>query len=329
MHRPAPAKFPSSFVLPSSLVWFLPGICLLAAVVVPALLPPARAADAPAVPFAFQKGDVVAIYGNGLADRMQHSPWVEAVLQKQLGGLDVRFRDMGIAGDTAAKRPRGEGAISDPAYLELVDPDVIFMFFGYNESYAGPEGVDAYEKELVKTVEDYRKLRAEKGTQARFVLFSPIAFEDTGDDNLPDGVAHNANLALYTEATRRAAASAGATFVDLYKPTYELFASSPGRLTLNGCHLNDAGYRKLADIISSALLGKTVAADADLATVHAAVADKNWHWHNRFRATDGNDIWGNRAGLTFVDGQTNADVLRHELVMLDVMTANRDPAIWA
>ncbi|MFM9058573.1 MAG: PVC-type heme-binding CxxCH protein, partial [Planctomycetaceae bacterium] len=77
------------------------------------------------------------------------------------------------------------------------------------------------------------------------------------------------------------------------------------------------------------LLGTTVAAGADLSRVQAAVADKNWHWHNRFRATDGNDIWGNRAGLTFVDGQTNADVLMHELAMLDVMTANRDPAIWA
>lgn len=38
------------------------------------------AADS-AVPFAFQQGDVVAVYGNGLADRMQHSPWVETVLQ--------------------------------------------------------------------------------------------------------------------------------------------------------------------------------------------------------------------------------------------------------
>jgi putative membrane-bound dehydrogenase-like protein len=323
MRRPAASQ------TRSSLVWFLPALCLVAAVCVALLRPTAWAADAPAVPFAFQKGDVVAVYGNGLADRMQHSPWVETVLQQQLGGLDVRFRDMGISGDTVAKRPRSQGAISDPAYLELVDPDVIFMFFGYNESYNGPAGAAAYEKELVKAVEDYRKLRAEKGTQARFVLFSPIAFEDTGDDNLPDGVAHNARLAAYAEATRRAAATAGATFVDLYTPTYELFASSPEQLTLNGCHLNDAGYRKLADIISRALLGKTVAADADLSKVHAAVADKNWHWHNRFRATDGNDIWGGRSGLTFVDGQSNADVLKHELVMLDVMTANRDPAIWA
>ena len=172
-------------------------------------------------------------------------------------------------------------------------------------------------------------MRAEKGTTARFVLFSPIAFEDTGDPNLPDGTTHNANLAAYTEATRRAAERAGATFVDLYTPTSALFASSSERLTLNGCHLTDAGYRKLADIISRALLGKTVPADGDLGPVYAAVADKNWHWHNRFRATDGNDIWGGRSGLTFVDGQSNADVLKHELVMLDVMTANRDPAIWA
>jgi putative heme-binding domain-containing protein len=303
-------------------------VWLLMALVIP-LPRPARAEEATAAPFAFQQGDVVAIYGNGLADRMQHSPWVETVLQKQLAGRDVRFRNLSFSGDTVAARPRSKGFMSDPAYLEHVDPDVIFMFYGYNEAYAGPAGAEAYEKELVKAVENYRKLRAEKGTEARFVLFSPIAFEDTGDPNLPDGTQPNANLAAYTEATRRAAEKAGATFVDLYAPTYQLFASSPERLTLNGCHLNDTGYRKLADIISRALLGTTVAADADLAGVHAAVADKNWHWHNRFRATDGNDIWGGRSTLTFVDGQSNADVLMHELVMLDVMTANRDPAIWA
>ncbi len=317
-----PIPFRSRHVASPS--WLLAGLCLLMA-----FWTVARAADAPTTPFAFQKGDVVAIYGNGLADRMQHSPWVETVLQQQLGGLDVRFRDLAISGDTVMKRPRSGGAISDPAYLELVDPDVIFMFYGYNESYDGPGKMQAYENELVKAVVGYRTLRAEKGTQPRFVLFSPIAFEDTGDPNLPDGVGHNANLALTTEATRRAAAKAGATFVDLYTPTAALFAASAERLTINGCHLNDAGYRRLADIISRALLGTTVAADADLSRVYAAVAAKNWHWHHRFRATDGNDIWGSRSGLRFVDGQSNADVLRHELEMLDVMTANRDPAIWA
>ena len=44
---------------------------------------------------------------------------------------------------------------------------------------------------------------------------------------------------------------------------------------------------------------------------------------------DENDIWGSRSGLKFVAGQTNRDVLEHELTMLDVMTANRDEKIWA
>ena len=33
--------------------------------------------------------------------------------------------------------------------------------------------------------------------------------------------------------------------------------------------------------------------------------------------------------MRFVNGQSNADVLKHELIMLDVMTANRDKGIWA
>ncbi|QDU92589.1 PVC-type heme-binding CxxCH protein [Lignipirellula cremea] len=285
----------------------------------------AQAAD----PFRFQPNDLVAIYGNGLADRMQHDPWVETVLQSQLKGQNVRFRNMSFSGDMVNKKPRNKGFTNDAEYLQHVGPDVVFMFYGYNESFDGFEKADAYQAELVKLVEQYRALRKEKGVDARFVLFSPIAYENTGDPNLPDGVQLNANLAAYTEATRRAAAETGATFVDLYSPTIQLFAASPERYTLNGVHLNAKGYQQLAGIISRALTGKTTPADDRLADVYAAVADKNWHWHNRYRATDGNDIWGGRSTLTFVDGQSNADVLKHELIMLDVMTANRDKAIWA
>ena len=40
------------------------------------------------LPFAFKKGDTVAILGNGLADRMQHDGWTETFLQS---GLKVRM----------------------------------------------------------------------------------------------------------------------------------------------------------------------------------------------------------------------------------------------
>jgi putative membrane-bound dehydrogenase-like protein len=282
-----------------------------------------------AEPFEFRQNDVVAIYGNGLADRMQHGPWVETILQSHLKGRNVSFRNMSFSGDMVNRRPRNKGFTNDAEYLQHVAPDVVFIMYGYNESFAGPEGADAYQAELVTLVEKYRALRKEKEVDARFVLFSPIAYENTGDSGLPDGTQLNANLAAYTEATRRAATAADATFVDLYSRTFQLFASNDERFTINGIHLNEKGYRRLAGIMSRGLLGKPAPTNTRLADLHAAIQDKNWHWHNRYRATDGNDIWGGRSTLTFVDGQSNADVLKHELMMLDVLTANRDQVIWA
>ena len=279
--------------------------------------------------FDFKKNDVVAVYGNGLADRMQHDPWVEAVLQSHLKGMNVSFRNMSFSGDMVNKRPRNKGFTNDAEYLQHVAPDVVFTFYGYNESHAGPDGATAYQAELVKLVEKYTKLRAEKGKKVRFVLFSPVAYQNFGDRHLPNGIALNANLAAYTEATKKAAAESGATFVDIFTPTKKLFESSSEQYTVNGIHLNGNGYQKLSEIISNALLAKASPSQDTLASVYAAVEDKNWHWHNRYHATDGNDVWGGRSKLSFVDGQTNAEVLKHELVMLDVMTANRDKAIWA
>ncbi len=279
--------------------------------------------------FAFQKGDVVSIVGNGLADRMQHDPWVETVLQHHLKGMDVSFRNMSFSGDRVNKRPRNQGFTNDEQYLQHVKPDVVFVFYGYNESWAGPDGAEAYKGELVKLVNRYRALRKKDGVDARFVLFSPIAFENTGDPNLPDGTVQNTNLAAYTAATQRAAAEADATFVDLFSPTFQLFLSSKDQLTLNGVHLNATGYKRLAAVISRRLLGKQPPKLSTLDDLYSAVEEKNWTWHNRYRATDGNDIWGGRSGLRFVNNQSNADVLKHELVMLDVMTANRDKAVWA
>ena len=279
--------------------------------------------------FGFKPDDVVAIYGNGLADRMQHDPWLETVLQSQLKGMNVSFRNMSFSGDMVNKRPRNKGFTNDAEYLKHVNPDVVFTFYGYNESFAGPEGADAHRAELVKLVQRYTELQKKNGKEVRFVLFSPIAYQNLGDRNLPEGRKLNANLAAYTEATRKAAEETGATFVDLFSPTLQLFESSSEPYTINGIHLNANGYQKLAGIVSRALNGAEVSEQEDLAELYAAVEDKNWHWHNRYHATDGNDIWGGRSTLTFVDGQSNAEVLKHELVMLDVMTANRDKAIWA
>ena len=281
------------------------------------------------VPFEFQQDDVVAVFGNGLADRMQHDPWVETVLQSRLKGKNVRFRNMSFSGDIVNGRPRNKGFTNDIEYLQHVAPSVVWVMYGYNESHAGPGGAKSYESELVNLVQRYRAAGKERGVDARFILFSPIACEDTGSRHLPDGEEINANLKTYTKATASAAAAVGATFVDLFTPTLKLYHTTEEPLTLNGIHLNARGYQKLADVIAQRLVGNSATARESLSMIYEAVEDKNWHWHNRYRATDGNDIWGSRSTLSFVDGQTNADVLVHELKMLDLMTANRDPVIWA
>jgi putative membrane-bound dehydrogenase-like protein len=214
-------------------------------------------------------------------------------------------------------------------YLRTVKADVVFAMFGYNESYAGPAGVDAYKQLLIDFVQKTRGSKANGKSFPRTVLFSPIAHEDLNDPNLPDGKANNDNLALYSAATKAAAEAAGVAYVDLFGPSKSRYAKSQAPLTLNGVHLNAEGNRQIGEVIAKALLGKTVVASPGHEALRRAVLDKNWNWHNRYRATDGNDVWGGRSFLKFVDDQQNSEVLQHELIMLDAMTANQDRRIWA
>ena len=286
------------------------------------------------VPFAFQKGDTIALIGNGLADRMQHDGWVETLLQRETSGLNLSFRNMSISGDRANSYPRSTGFTPMNAYLKHVKADVIFCFFGYNESFGKAEKLSHYENQLKSMVQSLRETRASGKNIPRIVLFSPIAHENLRDPNLPDGKKNNANLELYTMATAKVADEVGVSFVDLFEPTNALF-EDPNKaqaLTLNGIHLTAEGNRQLGQIIAKALLKRDISIGKNapsLLKLKDAVMDKNWYWHNRYRATSGNDIWGGRSKLKYMDGQTNATVLQHELIMLDQLAANRDQHIWA
>jgi len=212
-------------------------------------------------------------------------------------------------------------------YLRHVKPNVVFAFFGYNESYENkPEN---YKKNLLDFIKNTRAAKPNGTDFPRIVLFSPIAREDTGNPNLSDGKSHNVILAAYTKATQEAAIEAGVAFIDIYHPSLELYKDAESPLTINGVHLSAEGNRLLAEVIAKALLNKSITASPSLEDLRQAVLDKNIHWYNRYHASNGNDIWGGRSKLSFVNGQTNAEVLQHELIMLDIMTANRDQRIWA
>ena len=277
----------------------------------------------------FRPGDRICLMGNSTADRMQHHGWLETLLQSRYPEHGLVFRNLGFPGDEVNKRPRSRGFMPPEDYLKHCRADVVFLIFGANESWNGAEGLDTFRENLEGMVDRYRKLRPNGRSAPRLVLFSPLAHEDTGDPNVPDGSRRNPDLELYGKAVGEIARAKSITFVDLFNLSRELYADSRHPLTLNGIHLTEYGNRLVGEAIASALTGESLSFRDELEPVRQAVLDKNWHWFNRYRATDGNDVWGGRSGLKFVDGQTNFEVLQHELHMLDIMTANRDRQVWA
>ena len=274
------------------------------------------------------KGDRIVLIGNALADRMQHDGWFETYLQHELPKHELVFRNQGFTGDRIDRRPRSVGFPTVDEYLAHSGTDVLFVMFGYNESYA--DDAAGYGV-MLSTWIDSTKAKTYTGEgPPRIVLFSPIAFENLNSPNFPDGSEHNRRLEAYTEVTKTVATTKGVDFVDLFHPSLAAYEASDVALTINGVHLNNEGNRVIGKIAAEDFLGWTPEGkEEDLETIRLAVVDKNWHWFNRYRATDGNDVWGGRSLLAFTNGQTNYDVLNHELEMLDVMTANRDKVVWA
>ena len=97
-------------------------------------------------------GDRIALIGNSLASRMQYSGWLETMLQSQSEGKQLVMRNLGFPGDQVGKRPRNKGFMTPEEYLTHCEADVIFAMFGYNESFAGEAGLEAFSKSTVDMI---------------------------------------------------------------------------------------------------------------------------------------------------------------------------------
>jgi glucose/arabinose dehydrogenase len=326
---------------------------------------PAGRTEAPP-PFALQPNEHICIVGNTLGERMQYDGWLETVIQARFPKHELVFRNLAFSGDEVATRLRSKNFGTPDEWLSgLAAPiggyednrfagtntqaDVMFAFFGYNESYAGKAGLDQFKKQLVDWLTHTHAQKYNRKSAPRVVLFSPIGHEDLGSPDLPDGKENNQRIELYTKAMAEVAAANNATFVDLYTPSLKLYADIKAPLTINGVHLNAEGGRQIAQVIDRALFGDAPKYDETLlGRLRQAVVDKDFHWFHRYRVTDGYSTYGDRAFLTFVRGTprnvnpnqlektpkedilpSNYDVLQRELPMLDQMTANRDRRIWA
>jgi lysophospholipase L1-like esterase len=303
----------------------------------------AVAADEPLLDL--HEGDKVVLIGNTLAERMQNFGYWETLLHSRFPQLQLVVRNLGWSADTITLRLRSKDFQDHGHTLIDHQPNAILAFFGYNESFAGPEGVEQFKTDLATFIGDVQQLKYPATTFERNKEDEPITLDDTGEvqttptlvlisptanENVPSrGImaadANNDNLRIYTQAMREVAAVQNVAFVDLFTPTFEIMGNIDDPLTINGVHLTERGYIRLAPILDAALFGprpKEGLVGSQIERLREAVNEKNLqHWYD-YRAVNGYYIYGGRKEPF---GVVNFPA---EFAKLRKMVAVRDQRVW-
>ena len=301
-----------------------------------------------------RKGSHIILLGNNLGSRMMNYDNFETEMQVRYPDSLLYIRNMCDGGDTPGFRPHAsrfspwafpgaekfqdelatnsgsEGHFDTPdQWLTRLKADVIVAFFGYNESFQGPAGLENYKGELDAFIK-WTLSQKYNGTSApQLAIISPIAFEDlSATMDLPNGVKENENLALYTQAMKEVVEQNNQTanrvlFVDAFTPSKKWYKSSKQPLTIDGSQLNEEGYKKLGLLLANEVFGKAKArAKANRDLIHTAVMEKNWMWHNDIKIPNGVHAYGRRYN------PFGPDNYPAEIQKIREMTAIRDTAIW-
>lgn len=284
-------------------------------------LPPSQ------LPLEFVKGERIALVGNTTAERMSLYGHFETMLHLRHKEKELVVRNFGFPADEVGIRQRSADytKLDDPLFA--FNPDTFLCFFGWNESFKGNDGVAKFQADYERFIDEYtgRYPRDDAKSPARFLLVSPIAFENTGDKYLPDGKAENENLKLYADAVKAVAAKRKLAFVDVFTPTLEAFAKGGGKLTVGGFQLNELGDKALGEALDAGLFGKrfdpALVGTSEYEKLRAAVVDKAWHHSQDYRMVNGWYVYGGRRTY-------DTETFPREYVKLRNMVAVRDKHVW-
>jgi lysophospholipase L1-like esterase len=248
-------------------------------------------ADPAPKPCEFKDGDKIVWLGNTLVEREQRYGYWETALLLATADKNITLRNLGWSGDTVFGDARAGFDTPAKGFERMVSltlelkPTVIFICFGTNESFEGKEGLPKFEKGLEKLLD------ALKPANARIVLFPPMPFEFGAPEE------RNRNLALYAEVVQKVAEKRALGFTNPSVPLAREYESrpKPGRLTDNGMHLTEDGYR-ITTPAAIASLGLTVP-ELDwkkLEPLRQAVIAKNELFFHRWRPQNETYLFGFR-----------------------------------
>ena len=271
------------------------------------------------LPLNLKKRARIAFIGNTLFDRAQLFGHFEANLQLANPEKELVIRNFAWSADEIDLQPRPANFATVQQHLTREQVDVVFAAFGYNESFDGLEAIDSFKERLAKGLLDLKAKAYNNVSAPQIILVSPIANENVA--KVPAADLNNDRLAAYTEAMAQVASRMQVGFADVFAPTKKAMADADSDLTINGAHLNDAGYKVFADALFKAVFKKS--APATNKELLATIVDKNDQYFRRYRPLNTFYYTGNRnksyGYLDFLPAMRN----------LEIMTANRDRRIWA
>jgi glucose/arabinose dehydrogenase/mono/diheme cytochrome c family protein len=295
------------------------------------------------------KGTRIALVGNNLGSRMMEYGGLETELHLRYPDSTLFIRNLCDPGDTPGFRPRSgtndpwafpgaeqfqdeyatnsgsEGFFEKPdQWLTRLQADVVIGFFGFNESFQGPEKLENFKQELEAWILHSKAQRYNGKAAPQLALVSPIAFEDLSEiKDVPNGKLENENLLRYTEAMEEVAKKHQVVFVDAFTPSKKWYASTDEPLTIDGSQLTEQGYEKLSVLLADKLFGKeSQKAEANKDLIQTAVLEKNWFWNNDYKIPNGVHVFGRRYD------PFGPDNYPFELEKIRQLTSIRDTAIW-
>ncbi len=294
----------------------------------------------------------IVLMGNGFGSRMMHFGHFETDLHLLYPDHELFVRNMAREGNTPSFRPHSGRSFqlgfpgaeefhhpytggntanaqghfeTEEEWLERLQPDIIIAFFGFNESFLGRSGLDNFRAELDAFVTHTVSRNYNGNSPPELVLVSPTAFQDlTATMDVPDGRTENNNLAAYTSVMESVATANDVRFVDAFSASLQWYEATDEPLTIDGALLNDSGYQKLSELLSSRIFGAAPSrTDPRREKVHERVMDKNWLWTNDFKIPNGVHAFGRRYN------PFGPDNYPFEIEKIREMTAIRDQSIWA
>ena len=181
-------------------------------------------ADA-ARPLEIRTHDHICLIGNELADRMQHHGWLETLIHAKFPDADLVFRNLAAAGDEVATWHRSENFGSRDEWLAKTKADVIFAFYGFNESFQGCAGLGKFKQDLEKFLKETKtKNYSGKGAPRMVAILADRQRKKLEDPNLARSSAEQLRTCNSTPRRwRKSPRRNEVPFVDLFAISQKLY----------------------------------------------------------------------------------------------------------